>query len=1024
MLARLVELSIRLRWMSVVIALAVLGGGIHAALRLPIDAIPDISPIQVTVLTPAPGMSAQEVERTVTFPLENGLNGVPGMKELRSVSRGDISAITIIFEDGHDPWHVRQLVLERLFQIGSSLPEGVGAPELAPLSNGLGEIYQFVVRSEHHSDRQLRTMLDWEIIPALRSVPGVIEVNPMGGRLRQFQVIARPDALRAQGLTISELADALAAAADGASGGYVQRGAESYTLRATGRFRGVGDIAESVVRARPGEPPVLVRDVADVEIGHALPFGAVSHDGRDAVTAVVMMLVGSNSRDVVNAVRERIEEIRGDLAPGVELLAIYDRSDFVAATLTTVGRNLVEGALVVTLVLVVLLGSVRGALVVVLGIPVSMSIAIAGMHLFGVTGDLMSLGAIDFGFLVDGPIVVLEALIATHGGRVLSRTQRPQVYAETIAGVMRPVFFSVAIIMLVYLPLLGLAGVEGKMFRPMAITMACALFGALAFAVLLLPGLLVTCVPPPARGEPQWAKRMNAAYRAALEVTLPWRGRILAVAILGFAGAMVMVLGRGADFVPRIQEGDMVVTIRRAPSIALDEARKLDQRTQEVLAEFPETVTSLAMTGRAEVATDPVGLDNTDVLVHLAPREEWTSAADLDELSVLVKDAVESAVPGTFASVSQPIEDRTNELISGSRADVQIMIYGRDLGALGNTARSIADIVSGIPGTGDVRVERTGGLPELTVRPDRGRMARHGVAMSDVMAAVEAARVGIPITSVYEGERRFELRLRVPPVTTTPEALEQLAVETAAGTLVPLGEVAEVIPNEGPPQIRREDRRRTVRVDVNLRGRDLVSWVAEARAAVDKVVLPTGYSVVFGGQFENFRRASARLAIIVPGALLIVLVMLAVMFGNLRFALAVFTLVPLAAAGGAIGLVARGLPFSIPAAVGLVALAGVAVLNGVVLASAVRHEIDSGKSHDVAIIDGSVHTLRAVLTTGMVAALGFLPMALATGAGAEVQRPLATVVVFGVGVSTLLTAFVLPGVLRMILGSKRRSEAP
>lgn len=1021
MLTTLVEQSVRFRWLSVVLLFALLAGGGFAAMRLPIDAVPDISPMQVAVLTPAPGMSAREVERSVTVPLENALNGVPGMVDLRSVSRADVSAITIIFEDGESPWHVRQLVLERLFQVGSSLPVGAGPPELAPLSNGLGEIFQFVVRSDHHTSRQLRTMLDWEIVPQLRSVSGVIEVNTMGGQLREYQVVARPESLRAHGLTIGELADALRTAAAFASGGYVERGSESYTLRAAGLFRSVEDIAEAVVRAGQGSPPVLVRDVADVRIGHALQHGAVSHDGQgSAVTGIVMMLVGENSRDVVDAVKQRMTAIAAELPPGVEVVPVYDRAHFVARTLETVATNLAEGALVVGLVLIVMLGSVRGALVVVLGIPASMSVALAGMHLFGVTGDLMSLGAIDFGFLVDGPIVVLETVLAVHGGRTLAASQRPAAYTRTITEVMRPVFFSVAIIMLVYLPLLGLAGVEGKMFRPMAITMACALFGALFYASVLLPGLLAAFVPPPRREQPRWSAWLSARYGESLGAVLRARGRLFAVAGLGFAAAAVLLLGRGADFVPRIDEGDLVVTIRRAPSIALDEAERLDQRVQAVLAGFPETLTSLAMTGRAEVATDPVGLDNTDVLVHLRPRDEWTSARDLDDLSVQIKDAVETEVPGTFASVSQPIEDRTNELISGSRADVQILVFGEDLDELGRVAEAVAAIVADIEGTGDVRVERTRGQPELIIHPDRSRMARHGVKMVDALAAIQAARVGVPIGNVFEGQRRFELRLHVPPSAPSPTQIARLAIEAADGTMVPLGEIAEIETSEGPPQIRREARQRTLRVDVNLRGRDLVSWVAEARAAVGAAVeLPPGYRLQWGGQFENFERATQRLALIVPLALAIVLAMLVAAFGDTRFALSVFALVPLAVAGGALGLATRGLPFSIPAAVGLVALAGVAVLNGVVLASAVRRELAAGLPLDLAIIRGSTHTLRAVLTTGAVAALGFMPMSLATGAGAEVQRPLATVVVFGVCVSTLVSVFVLPGLLRSFVRAPR-----
>jgi heavy metal efflux system protein len=1023
MLERIVNLSVRLRYPMLVLLAVLLGTGVYAALRLPIDAVPDISPVQVSVITSAPGLSAEQVERAVTFPIENALNGTPGLVELRSVSRGDTSSVTVIFEEGMDAWFTRQIVLERIQQVVADLPEGVGPPELAPLSNGLGEIYQFVLRSDFHTPKQLRTLLDWEVIPRLRNVPGVIEVNSFGGELKQYQVVVEPDRLRAHNLTIEEVAEALRSASASASGGYVDRGAESYTLRAMGVFQGLDDIGAVVLRADVDRPPVLVRHVAELQVGAALPHGVVTFQGEEtAVTGIIMMLQGSNSREVIYAVKDRIAEVQAELPPGVLIVPVYDRASFVERALKTVMTNLAEGVLIVTLILPLMLGSLRGAIAVVLAIPASAAIALLGMHLFGVTGDLMSLGAIDFGFLVDGPIVVLEALLAANIAKQIRPDlgpserlrQRLEATRQTVAKVMRPVFYSVAIIMLVYLPLLGLEGVEGKMFRPMAITMACALGGALIYSVLFLPAVLAVLNPQVKGHGPAWLVRLERGYGRIVGRAIRWRWRLLGVCAMGLVAGVIVLSGAGADFVPRIEEGDAMVTIRRAPSINLDTARELDLEVQQELRKFPEVERTLAMSGRPELATDPVGKDNTDILVALKPRSEWT-VADFDELSVLFKNAAES-VPGTFASVSQPIEDRTNELISGSRADVQIMLYGSDLFKLTEVSESIAELVSQVEGAGDVRVERVLGLPSITIEPDRAAMAMHGVSMQSVLAAVGAARVGLELGTVWEGPRRFGLRLLVPPRGSDQDALGDLVVEGRRGTNVPLSELAEIIESDGPASIRREDRVRTLRVEVNLRGRDLVSWVAEARGLVDaNVQLPSDMRMTWGGQFENFERASARLAIIVPMALAIVFGMLMAMFQEARWAAAVFAIVPFAATGGIFGLAARDLPFSIPAAVGFVALAGVAVLNGVVLTSKVREASSGGLPREQAIISGSTETMRAVLTTGAVAALGFLPMALATGAGAEVQRPLATVVVFGIGLSTIVTLFVLPGLLRMFM---------
>ncbi len=1030
MLAAIVQASIRLRFMMLALLALLLAGGVAAARALPIDAVPDVSTVQVSVLTDCPGLAPVEVERVVTFPMEAALNGLPHLTELRSVSRDGLSAVTVIFDDKTDLWFARQMVIERVRGVEPGLPKGSGRPELSPVSGGLGEIYQFVVRSDRHSPMQLRTILDWEIMPKLRSVPGVIELNTMGGDLKEYQVVVDRARLHSHGMSLRDVADSLEISNVNVGGGYLDRGAESFTLTAVGKLRNEEEIANVVLRTAADGTPLLVKHLADVRVGSALRHGVITRDGEsEAVTGIVMMLVGANSRDVVAAVKRKVAEVQSELPPGVLIDPIYDRADFVGRTVSTVMKNLVEGVLVVTVVLALLLGTVRGALVVVLGILASMAIALFGMLAFGVTGDLMSLGAIDFGFLVDGPIIILESVMAATAGKHLADAARRREYGRVASAVVRPVAFSVAIILLVYIPLLALEGIEGKMFRPMAITMACALFGALVYSVVFFPALLVTFVPPPKGHAARWLVWSERQYARALHAAVRGRWPLLGGSLVGLVGSFVLLAGAGADFVPRIDEGDAVVTIRRAPSIGLGEARELDLKAERVLRRFPEVVTTLGMTGRAEVAIDPVGNDNTDMFVHLKPKKEWTTASDLDGLSVAMKNAIESEVEGTFVSVSQPIEDKTNELISGSRADVQIAIFGPDLNELKRLSELVGSTVRAVQGAGDVRVERVLGAPSLVVRPDRVRLARYGVAAEDALSAIQAARVGIPVGSIYEGNKRFDLRVLVPPRSTSVEAIGELFVEARSGAsrgkAVPLEEVATVVETEGPTQVRRVGLTRTVRVEVNLRGRDLVSWVNEARATVDKKVkLDTGYRIEWGGQFENFERAQARLGMVVPMSLAIIFGMLLWMFQSARYSVSVFLVVPFALTGGILGLVLRGLSFSIPAAVGFIALAGVSVLNGVVMADEVKRRVTTGAEVRVAVHEGAVHSLRAVLTTGAVAALGFLPMALATGAGAEVQRPLATVVISGIAFSTLLTMFVLPGLLAIILRPEEPNGLP
>lgn len=1017
MLEWIVDRSIRARKVVAGLLALVLALGVLAAQRLPIDALPDVSSVQVDILTKCGGLSPVEVERTVTVPIEKALNGIPRGAQIRSISRFGLSSVTVVFQDGTDIWWARQLVLERIRQAQGDLSPSASLPELAPPSTGLGTIYKFVVRSPHHSPMQLRTMLDWEIAPRLRNVPGVVEVNPFGGELKQYQVKVDPARLRARGLTLNQVMAALEEANVSVGGGYVERGGESYTIRGRGLVKDEAEIADVVVRSTQDGPPVLVKQIADVEVGAALRYGVVTLDGeREAVSALVMMLAGANSRDVVYAVKARVAEIERDLPPGVSIEVIYDRADFVERTLKTVATNLAEGLLIVTVVLALFLGTIRGALVVALGIPASMAIALFGMHLFGVTGDLMSLGAIDFGFLVDGPIVVLEAVVAGTAGRALVGAARARAYAEVAKLVVKPVAFAVAIIMLVYIPLLTLEGVEGKMFRPMAITMACALFGALVYSILFFPALMVLFVQPAAGHGPAWLERLTHAYERLLGVAMKARWPLLganaaALVAVGFAFSQA-----GAEFVPRIFEGDCILAMLRAPSISLEEARRLDLLAEKIVLSFPETRRALGQSGRAEMALDAVGNNNTDILVPLAPMKEWKSARDFEELSTLLKDKIESEVPSTFVSVSQPIEDLTNQLIAGSRADVSIKILGPDLDRLVAFSDAVGGVVRDIPGTGDLKIERILGQPTITATADRAKMARHGVKVRHAFDVLAASREGVKVGEVYENERRFDLRVLVPPSAPNAEALSDLFVETERGESVPMREVVKLEEGDGPSVVKRLNRERIIRVDVNLRGRDLVSWVTEARAKVGAAVeMPNGYRIEWGGQFENFERASARLAIVVPAVVAVILGMLVWMFRSFRPALAVFLLVPFAATGGMLGLLARGMPFSLPAAVGFIALGGVSVLNGVVIATATRRAMLEGKDADEAAKHGSAHSLRAVLTTGAVAGLGFLPMALSTSAGSEVQRPLATVVIVGIFLSTALTLTVFPGLLGAML---------
>ena len=1020
-LAGIVEASVRRRGLVLVVWVAILGAALFAVPKLSVDAVPDVSNVQVAVLTSAPGLSPLEVEQYLTFPIETAMNGVPGVDVIRSISRTAVSAVTVVFKDGVDPWFARQLVTERLKLAENDIPPGYGRPELGPVSTGLGEIYEFYLVSKKHTPMELRTILDWVVAYKLRAVPGVIEVNGMGGEAKQYQVVIDPKRLGAYRLSLGQIQDILEHNNASVGGGYIEKGGESFVIRGAAQFRSVEDIENTVVTSDHDGTPVLLKQLGRVQIGPALRFGAVTKAGEGEIVAgTVMMLTGANSREVVHAVKDKLATIQKTLPEGIEIRSYYDRAEFISRMLKTVFVNLAEGAGLVVVVLFLTLGNIRGALIAALAIPLAMGIALIGMVRLRVTGNLMSLGAIDFGLLVDGAIVMLEVtLMQLAVRRPQTRGEVATVIAEAMRKVARPVTFSLAIILMVYLPLMALEGVEGRMFQPMAITVALALGGALAFTLTAFPALAayVLSAPKhahdPERGVFGFSRRV---YGRLLDRCLAHPKVTLGVAVVALVGALAYGRGLGAEFVPRLDEGELSLDVKRLPSVSITEAQRLGVQVEEVLAKFPEITSVVTRTGRAEVATDPVGPDETEVMVKLRPKEEWKTAHDLDALGEAIKNAVENNVPATFVSVSQPIEDRVNQLLAGSRADVVIKVFGDDLEVLKETADRVGKIVSAVPGRGDLRVQRVLGLPLLEVLPDRARLARYGLSADRVLEVVEASRVGRFAGKIFEGERRFDLMLLLPPATLTPEAFGELLVGAPDGTLVPLGAVATIRETEGPAVINRESLQRRVLVEANVRGRDLVGFVEEARQRVEaEVKLPPGVTLEWGGQFENFTRATARLGLVVPIALAIIFVMLFLMFQDLRSAVAVFAGAPFAVIGGILSLGLRDLPFSIPAAVGFIAVAGVAVLNGVVMTSEVHGRMARGELGLTAIRRGALEVLRPVLTTALVAAVGFIPMAISTRAGAEVQRPLATVVIGGIVSSTLLGLAVLPVLLRLLV---------
>jgi len=1022
---RLVDFSLRNKFLILVLTVLMAAGGVYSMLRLPIDAVPDVTPNQVLVLTQAPGLAPEEVERFISFPVETAMSGLPGISEIRSVSRFGLSVVYIYFDEDMDLYFVRRLVMERLPEAREAVPEGYGTPEMGPISTGLGEIYQFEVRGEGYSPMDLRSILDWDIAFRLRAVPGVVEVNSFGGELKTYQVELDPARLVAYQVSLDTVFSALEENNANAGGAYIERAQEQYVIRGEGLVETLDDIGNIVVATTDDGTPVYVRSLGNVALAPMVRQGAVTRDGRgEVVTGVVMMLMGENSRVVARDVDEVLTEIARSLPDGVEVETYYDRTDLVDRTIATVERNLTEGGLLVIGILLLLLGNVRGGLIVASAIPLSMLFAFTGMVQAGVSGNLMSLGAIDFGLIVDGSVIMIENIVRRLGEARRQGTSRDEVIREAGREVARPVFFAVLIIAIVYVPMLALEGVEGKMFKPMAYTVILALIGSLALALTVMPVLasLVFRTDTQER-EPRILHWLKARYEPWLDRTLRHPARTGALAGVVFAASLVLVPFMGTEFIPRLDEGTIALQASRLPSVALSESVAATTRIEQVLAQFPEVESVISRTGQAEIPTDPMGVETSDIYTMLRPRAEWTTASTREGLLAAFDEALRANVPGNVFSYTQPIEQRVQELIAGVRSDVAIALFGEDLAELRRVGAEIAGVVSTVPGAADVRLEQTGGLPFLRVRIRRDEIARYGINAAQVLDVVRTMG-GRSAGEVFEGQRRFAVQARFTPEGRSDlEAIRNLRVADSRGRLIPLSQLADIYVEDGPAQITRENYNRRIAVESNVRGRDLGGFVAAVQQAIEtQVDLPPGYYLEYGGQFENLQRASARLALVVPLALLVIFVLLHSALGAVKPATLIYINIPIAATGGIFALFLRGMPFSISAGVGFIALFGVAVMNGLVWVSHVEGLRTAGLSVGDAVVRGSLEKMRAMIMAPLVAGLGFVPMALATGAGAEVQRPLATVVIGGLVTSTFLTLFVLPTVYHWFEARRQEVE--
>ena len=1044
MFERLIKFAIEQRIVVMLAVLLMAGLGIASYQKLPIDAVPDITNVQVQINTSAPGFSPLETEQRITFAIETNMAGLPGLQQTRSLSRSGLSQVTVIFEDGTDLFFARQQVNERLQIAKDQLPEGVETM-MGPVSTGLGEIFLWTVEAREGARKEdgtpytptdLRVIQDWIIKPQLRNVPGVAEINTIGGFAKQYEIAPDPKKLAAYKLTLNDLVAALERNNANVGAGYIERGGEQLLIRAPGQLENIDDIANIVIANVQGTP-IRVSSVAEVGIGKEMRSGAATENGREVVLGTVFMLIGENSRTVSQAVAAKLADINRTLPEGIEAVTVYDRTNLVEKAIATVKKNLVEGAILVIAILFLFLGNIRAALITAMVIPLAMLFTFTGMFANKVSANLMSLGALDFGIIVDGAVVIVENSIRrlAHAqqkhGRMLTRAERFHEVFAAAKEARRPLIFGQLIIMVVYLPIFALTGVEGKMFHPMAFTVVIALLGAMILSVTFVPAAIAMFVTGKVKEEEGFVMR-TARQRYA-----PVLGWVLGHRWIAFTLAfVVMVLSgftasrMGSEFIPSLSEGDFALQALRVPGTSLTQSVDMQQRLEKaVIEKMPEVERMFARTGTAEIAADPMPPNISDSYVMLKPQSEWPDPDKSRETLIAELQKAAASVPGSNYELSQPIQLRFNELVSGVRSDVAVKVFGDDMTVLNQTAAKIAAAMQKVPGASEVKVEQTTGLPVLTINIDRDKAARYGLNVADVQDAIATALGGRQAGTLYEGDRRFDMVVRLSEQLRTDVAgLSSLLipVPASAGSInqqisfISLSQVASLDLVLGPNQISRENGKRLEIVSATVRGRDLGSFVEDAGQTIDSSVqIPAGYWTNWGGQFEQLQSAAKRLQIVVPVALLLVLALLFLMFNNLKDGLLVFTGIPFALTGGVMALWLRDIPLSISAGVGFIALSGVAVLNGLVMISFIRNLREDGRSLHDAITEGALTRLRPVLMTALVASLGFIPMALATGTGAEVQRPLATVVIGGILSSTALTLLVLPALYQW---AHRREE--
>jgi heavy metal efflux system protein len=1010
-------------FVAIMICLGIIAAGGYAAKNLVIDAVPDLTNIQVQVVTRAAALSATEVESQITQPIERGMQGIPGLQLTRSVSKLGISIVTLIFTDDVDVYFARQLVNERLIQIREQIPPEIGKPELGPITTALGEIYMFELKGGGRSPEELRTIVEWQLGPKLRQVPGVIEVVGFGGSLKQYRVTLDPARLAAHGVSIEDVRTSIQQDNRVGGGGYVESSGEQIVLRGDARYRGLEDIQAAVVRIDDNGIPIRIGQLGIVDTGGALRQGAMTRDGRgEIVGGSVLMLKGKNSREVVAGVKKAIKDIAPYLPTGVTVDAYYDRAEFIDRVLHTVAKNLSEGALIVVVCLLLTLGSLRAGLLVAGAIPFAMLVGFIGLNAVGYSGNVMSLGAIDFGIVVEGAVLTVEHAM-THGGHIADRARRRRAIMHAMADVAKPAVFSVVITILVFLPLVTLEDIEGKMFRPVVISLCFMLAGALIYALVLVPAV----GPRFLRGstdakEPWLIRNMRKAYNPALEFVLakPW---------IAIAAAFALTIGlfstgasMGADFLPRVFEGAYALDTLRPPSTNVKQAIDLSKIAEEALKEAPEVETVVSRIGRPEGAVDFQGPEASDVFVILKPKDKWRKGMTPEKLAEELDEKLTARVPATLHAFSQPIEMRVNDLVAGVKGDVAIKIYGDDLSQMQDVADKIRAQVASVPGAADTKMEIVTGLPSIRVVINRDRVGRLGVPPGHVLDALAMARAGMPVGIVREGERVFDLVLRIGGERIDDERdVARIPLATSAGNLVPLSMVADVKLEDAVVVVGREQLRRRIIVQTNVRGRDMVGFVKDAQAKAASVEVPKSMEVVWGGQFENFNRAKARLSILVPISIAVIALMLVFMFRNLKYMLITLLNLPFAVGGGVLALVLRGLPFSIPAGVGFIALCGVAVMTGIVMTQSL---INTPREADVVarVRKASAAAFRAPISTALVAAIGFIPAATATGTGAEVQRPLATVVIGGLLIGMVVSMLALPAMLLVV--AKREALYP